>query len=208
MADISDLAAGERRDLASYLDTLTAQEWERPSLCRGWSVRDVAGHVTSYDMLSWPALLALFARSGFSLSRANRALLEESRRLGTGELTARLRAHAVPRGITTMFGCAVALTDGLIHHQDIRRALGHARHVPPERLAAALEFAPRARALPAPANLRGIRAVATDLGWSHGTGPEVRGPGEALLVALAGRPQALADLEGPGLGILEARLHR
>ena len=208
MADIRGLAADERRDLADYLDTLSAPEWERPSLCGGWSVRDVAGHITSYDVLSWPALLALLARSGFSLSRGNQALLEESRRLGTAELTARLRDHAAPRGLTALFGGAIALTDGLIHHQDIRRALGHPRQVPPERLAAALEFAPRARALPAPANLRGIRAVATDLDWSHGTGPEVRGPAEALLVALAGRPQALADLEGPGLGILEARLRR
>ncbi|MBO0801577.1 MAG: maleylpyruvate isomerase family mycothiol-dependent enzyme [Nocardiopsaceae bacterium] len=208
MADLSDLAAGERRDLADYLDTLTAEEWERPSLCRGWSVRDVAGHVSSYDVLSWPALMALFARSGFSLDRANQARLAESRRLRADELTARLRECAVPRGVTTLFGCAVALTDGLVHHQDIRRALGHPRQVPPERLAAALEFAPRARALPAPANLRGIRVIATDLDWSHGTGPEVRGPAEALLVALAGRPQALADLEGSGLGTLEARLRR
>jgi uncharacterized protein (TIGR03083 family) len=96
VADVSDLAADERRDLADYLDTLTAEEWERPSLCRGWSVRDVPGHVTSYDMLSWPALLALFARSGFSLSRGNQARLQESRRLPAEELTARLRAHAVP----------------------------------------------------------------------------------------------------------------
>lgn len=208
MADLSDLAAAERRDLADYLDTLTAEEWERPSLCRGWSVRDVAGHITSYETLSWPALLALFAHSGFSLNRANQARLEEARRQPPGELTARLRRHAVPRGVTAMFGGAVALTDGVVHHQDIRRALGHPRRVPPERLAAALNFAPRARALPAPANLRGIRAVATDLDWSYGTGPEVRGPGEALLVALAGRPEALADLEGPGLATLRARLRR
>jgi hypothetical protein len=60
------------------------------------------------------------------------------------ELLARVRTHAVPRGITTMFGSAIALTDGLIHHQDIRRALGHPRTVPQERLVAALNFAPRA----------------------------------------------------------------
>lgn len=208
MANVSDLAAAERRDLADYLDTLTPDEWERPSLCQGWSVRDVAGHITSYEMLSWPQLLALFARSGFSLNRANQARLEEARRQPAGELTARLRRHAVPRGVTAMFGGAVALTDGVVHQQDIRRALGHPRRVPPERLTAALNFAPLARALPAPANLRGIRAVATDLDWSHGTGPEVRGPGEALLVALAGRPEALADLEGPGLATLRARLQR
>ena len=208
MADVSDLAAGERRDLADYLDTLTAEEWERPSLCRGWSVRDVAAHVTSYDMLSWPALLALSARSGFSLSRGNQARLAECRGLSERELTARLRVHAVPRGIAALFGSAVGLTDGLIHHQDIRRALGHPRRVPSERLAAALAFAPRALVLPAPTNLRGIRVVATDLDWSHGAGPEVQGPAEALLLALAGRPQALADLDGPGLGTLEARLSR
>lgn len=206
VADLSGLATEERRDLADYLDTLTADEWEQPSLCPGWSVRDVVGHIASYDVLSWPALLALFARSGFSLNRCNQVGVDEARRLRTDELVARLRAHAVPRGITTAFGCAVALTDGLIHHQDIRRALGHPRTVPQERLVAALEFAPRARALPAPANLRGLRAVATDVNWAHGTGPEVRGLAEAVLVTLAGRPQGLADLEGPGLDTLAARL--
>jgi uncharacterized protein (TIGR03083 family) len=116
---------------------------------------------------------------------------------GFEQLVARVRTHAVPRAITTMFDSAIALTDGLIHHQDIRRALGHPRTVPQERLVAALNFAPRARALPAPATVRDLRLVATDVNWTHGTGPEVNGPGEALLVAIAGRKQALADLTGP-----------
>ena len=45
---------------------------------------------------------------------------------------------------------------------------------------------------------RGLRLVATDIDWSHGGGPEVRGPGEALLMAMAGRGDALKDLSGPG----------
>ncbi|TWP37060.1 maleylpyruvate isomerase family mycothiol-dependent enzyme [Leekyejoonella antrihumi] len=114
-------------------------------MCPRWSVRDVVGHIASYDVLSWPAGVALFARSGFSPDRCNRVGVEPSRQLRTEELVARLRAHAVPRGVTTMFGCAIALTDGLIHHQDIRRALGNPRAVPQERLVAALEFVPRAR---------------------------------------------------------------
>jgi uncharacterized protein (TIGR03083 family) len=199
VADLSDLATAERRDLADYLDTLTEDEWEQPSLCPGWAVRDVVGHLPSYDELGWPALLALFARSRFSLARCNQVGVEHSNRLSTEQLVSRLRTYAVPHGITTMFGSAIALTDGLIHHQDIRRALGHPRAVPEERLVAALKFVPRARALPAPANVRNLRLVATDVDWAHGTGPEVNGPGEALLVALAGRQQALADLSGPGL---------
>ena len=35
MADLSRLAAAERRDLADYLETLTEQQWEQPSLCSG-----------------------------------------------------------------------------------------------------------------------------------------------------------------------------
>jgi len=206
VADLSDLAAAERRDLADYLETLTEEQWEQPSLCPGWTVRDVVGHLPSYDELGWPAVLALFARSGFSLARCNQLGVEHSRRLSTDQLVARLRTHAVPRGITAMFGSAIALTDGMVHHQDIRRALGQPRTVPEGRLVAALKFLPRARVLPAPANIRNLRLFATDVDWSHGTGPEVNGPGEALLVALAGRRQALADLSGPGLATLAERV--
>lgn len=206
MASVRDLAIAERSDLADYLETLSPEEWLKPSLCPGWSVRDVVGHVVSYDVLNWPSFLATFARSGFSLGRSNEVGVRDSRQLRADELVARLRGHLSPRGITAAFGCRIALTDGLIHHQDIRRALEHPRTVPPERLAAALQFAPRARALPAPTNLRGLRAVATDLDWAYGSGPEVRGQAEALLIALAGRPQGLAHLEGPGLEILAARV--
>lgn len=206
MADLSGLAAEERRDLADYLDTLTASQWQQPSLCPGWTVRDVVGHIASYDVLGWSELAALFLRSGFSLARANAVGIARSRRLSTDALVSRLRTCAVPRGITSGFGCAIALTDGVIHHQDIRRALDQPRTVPAPRLAAALAFLPRARVLPSPGNLRGIRAVATDVDWSHGSGPEVRGPGEALLLALAGRPAALPELSGPGLAVLAARV--
>ncbi|HWB66118.1 MAG TPA: maleylpyruvate isomerase family mycothiol-dependent enzyme [Mycobacteriales bacterium] len=206
MANLRELATAERRDLADYLETLTEAEWEQPSLCSGWTVRDVVGHLPAYDELGWPAVLALFARSRFSLARCNQVGVERSRRLNTAQLVSRLRTHAVPRGITAAFGSAVALTDGLIHHQDIRRALNQPRAVPEERLIAALTFMPRARVLPAPANLRGLRLVATDVPWTHGSGPEVTGPGEALLVALAGRPQGLAELGGPGLPALAARV--
>ena len=45
------------------------------------------------------------------------------------------------------------------------------------------------------------RFVSTDMEWSWGTGDEVRGTGEALLLALNQR-DATADLEGPGLDLL------
>ena len=43
---------------------------------------------------------------------------------------------------------------------------------------------------------------------AHGRGPEVTGPGEALLMAMSGRPAALGDLDGAGLGTLAERLSK
>lgn len=37
--------AAERRALADLLDTLAPAEWEVPTLCRAWRVRDVVAHV-------------------------------------------------------------------------------------------------------------------------------------------------------------------
>ena len=54
--------------------------------------------------------------------------------------------------------------------------------------------------------IRGLALRATDVDWTHGSGPEVTGPGEALLMAMTGRPAALDDLEGPGKATLAQRL--
>src|SRR2546427_3483574 len=35
----------ERLRLAALLESLDAPDWERPSLCVGWRIRDVAAHV-------------------------------------------------------------------------------------------------------------------------------------------------------------------
>jgi len=35
----------QRRSLADLLDDLSDDEWRRPSLCTGWTVRDVAAHL-------------------------------------------------------------------------------------------------------------------------------------------------------------------
>lgn len=48
----------------------------------------------------------------------------------------------------------------------------------------------------------------TDLDWSHGSGPEVTGPAEALPMAVAGRSSAVDELSGPGQPVLAARLAR
>ena len=78
--------------------------------------------------------------------------------------------------------------------------------IPADRLSAALDFVRRSPTIRGVKRARGVTLVATDLTWSAGQGPEVRGPGEALLMAMAGRRDALRDLDGPGLQGLAARV--
>ena len=42
---IWDAVHRERSALADLLETLRPEEWDHPTLCPGWAVRDVAAHV-------------------------------------------------------------------------------------------------------------------------------------------------------------------
>jgi len=53
---------------------------------------------------------------------------------------------------------------------------------------------------------KGLRVAATDIAWSHGSGPDVTGTAEALLMAIGARPAALADRRGEGVTTMAARL--
>ena len=200
------LARAEREDLLDLLGTLTPEQWRAPSLCAGWSVHDVVAHVLSYEELGPRQLAARFARGSFRFGRVNAVGLREYADRSPAELTDLLRRHLTPTGLTAGLGGAIALTDGLIHHQDIRRPLGLPRAVPAERLRPALRTALFAPTLLGVVRVRDVRLVATDLDWTFGRGPEVRGTAEALLMAVAGRRGIAAELSGPGRERIARRL--
>lgn len=200
------LARAERADFAEFLATLSPQQWDVPSLCAGWRVRDVVAHVISYDELSGWGLLQRLARGGFLLNRVNAAGLEEYKTRSSEELLALFQAHVQPRGLTAAFGGMIALVDGMIHQQDVRRPLGMPREIPAERLLPALRGALTAPVLGGFWRVRGLRLVATDLDFATGRGPEVRGPAEALLMAIGGRRGVVGELDGPGQRTLADRI--
>lgn len=205
-SDLMDMACQERADLAEFLATLTPQDWDAPTLCTRWTVKDVVAHVISYEELGPLGLLKRFAKG--RIVRANEVGVDEFAALTPQQLLEFLRTHLQPRGLTAGFGGMIALVDGTIHHQDIRRALDRPRDVPPDRLARILPLVPGNPRLGAGRRIRGLRLRATDVEWTHGDGPEVTGPGEALLLAMTGRPAALADLAGPGVGTLADRVRK
>jgi uncharacterized protein (TIGR03083 family) len=201
-----EMARAEREDFAALLHGLSAAQWESPTLCERWRVRDVVAHAFGYDGLSRAALVRQFIRGGLNVNRINELGVMNLAKCTPDELRDMVRSHLEPRGLTAGFGGKIALTDNMIHQQDIRRPLGMPRHIPDERLLTALNFALYAPTIRGAWRARGLRLVADDLDWSHGRGPEARGHGEALLMAMAGRRAALDELTGPGQTKLAQRL--
>ena len=201
-----EMATAERTDLADFLATLTPEQWEAPSLCERWRVRDVVAHVMSFDGVSLLGMLRRAIRG--RIVHINQVGVDELASLSTEQLLDRLRAHLRPQGLATTFGGRLALLDVTIHHQDIRRPLGMPRQIPAERLRCVLGDSVRSPELPGWHLSRGVRLTPTDLDWSHGSGPEITGPAEAVLMAVAGRQSAVEELAGPGQPVLASRLAR
>jgi uncharacterized protein (TIGR03083 family) len=204
--DAMGLATAERADLADLLSTLTPDEWDARSLCAGWRIRDMVAHMFSYDELSIPRLVGRFVLGGLLPDRVNAAGVAAYADLSTDDLVMLVRDHLRPGGLTAGFGGRIALTDGLIHHQDIRRPLGLPRDIPAERLLCALPFACTAPTIGAAKRIRGLRLVADDLDWTTGSGAVVEGPAEALLMAIGGRRDVIGELSGPGRSTLAQRV--
>lgn len=205
MSGVMELARAERADLAELLAGLAPQQWQAPTLCDGWQVRDVVAHVLSYEELDAAGLARRLARGRFLLGRANAAGVTAYAGYDPQQLLDLLHRSMRPRGLTAAFGGRIALLDAMIHQQDIRRPLGITRDIPAERIRTALTFARIAPPIGAPWRIRGLRLVATDLDWAAGRGDEVRGPAEALLMAMAGRRGVTDELTGPGRATLARR---
>jgi uncharacterized protein (TIGR03083 family) len=154
--------------------------------------------------LTFIGLVKRFAKGW--IVHANEVGVKEFSPMSPDELLDFMRRHLRPHGLTAGFGGMIAFVDGTVHHQDIRRALGYPRTVPVNRLERILPLVPGNPRLGAGRRIRGLRLQATDVDWQHGNGPEVKGTGEALLMAMTGRREALKELVGPGLATLAERM--
>ncbi|MFW0789900.1 maleylpyruvate isomerase family mycothiol-dependent enzyme [Gordonia sp. CPCC 205333] len=205
MLSVRKLAQAERRSFAAFLRELSDEDWQEPSLCAGWTVQDVIAHSLSFDDLAWPELLGRFGRARLSLAEVNAAGLADYSSWEPDQLITRMERCADPRGLTTAFGCRVALLDAMVHQQDIRRPLGRPRMIPNERLVPALSFARFAPPIGAHHRVVGLRFTATDVSWRRGIGSHICGNAEAIMMAIAGRTCVLDELSGPGVSVLRRR---
>ncbi|MGC9961187.1 MAG: maleylpyruvate isomerase family mycothiol-dependent enzyme [Acidimicrobiales bacterium] len=196
----------ERAGLADTLSELSPEQWSVASLCAGWSVKLAAAHVLSGAEQTGPRFMGGMAATGF---RFNARMKRDANRLGalsTTEIVDRLRARTSttnhpPAPVMAMLGEVV------VHGEDIRRPLGLHRDVPAAAVVACLEmFKGASFPVAAKRRIERLQLVATDSDWKYGAGPEVRGPGLSLVLAMTGRQPGLEDLAGDGLATLRSRL--
>lgn len=185
--------AAERISLVELLESLSEAQWDHPSLCEGWRVREVVAHIVLSTNPSFGAILFNLIRARGNLDRTIRdTAIRLAARTPARELIAELRDGIGAQ--VTVIGTTPAdrLMDLLVHGQDIAIPLGIPREMP---LPAARSAIERIWTMGAPFHVRrhfaGKRLVATDIEWSGGDGPAViTGPISALLLLSTGREQA------------------
>src|SRR5437879_2316502 len=69
----------ERKALAADMDGLTDEQWATPSLCTGWTVRDVLAHMTATAEMTPGKFFTKLIGSGFRLNAlADKEIKEHS----------------------------------------------------------------------------------------------------------------------------------
>jgi uncharacterized protein (TIGR03083 family) len=200
-----DVIHAERKALAGDLGGLSAAQWDTPSLCGGWTVRDALAHMTATAKMTPPLFIGKMVTSGFSFEKIQAAGIAAERGGTPAETLARFAAEVDsskhPPGPNDSW-----LGEVLVHAEDIRRPLGIAHAYPiPAAVQVANFYQGSNLLIGAKSRIAGLRLRATDADWRHGDGPEVAGPIMALVMAMTGRGAALADLSGAGLETLRAR---
>jgi len=165
----------QRRRLVDLLEDLSDAEWQHPSLCAGWSVRQVAAHVALQNT-SWSALpraVVEVIRTG-GMNSAIHAVACTHAQQPTERIVEEIRERiGVWRALPTVSYRESAI-DYLVHLQDIAIPLGREVAMPGDVAAVAAERVWRSpRMFHARRRFTGYRLVATDVEWSAGCGQEV-----------------------------------
>ncbi|MFE2143420.1 maleylpyruvate isomerase family mycothiol-dependent enzyme [Streptomyces sp. NPDC059456] len=199
--------AAERRELADLLDALTADDWQAPSLCAGWTVREVVAHQSMGFRLSLPATLGELLKARGNLHRmTDRVARRDAAAHSTAELSAFLRDHAHHPWTPPVGGLPAALGHDVVHGLDVTTALGLDRRVPEDRLRILLaSIRPRGLKFFG-VDLTGVRLCAQDMDWSYGSGADaVHGAAQDLLLLAFGRRPPPGRLHGNAAGRFTGR---
>jgi uncharacterized protein (TIGR03083 family) len=198
------MLAAERSALVAFLPTLSDADWKRPTPCPDYSVRDQVAHIVAGAKTTPLTFGPSLAISGFSFDKLGARGIRQQGDASPAELIAALntRVHA-----KTVPGVAY-LGEVLVHGEDIRQGIGAAPgdHPVAHLVAVADYYKGTGGPVHGKRRVENLKLSATDVAWTTGSGPEVRGPLVLLIMAICGRGFAVEGLSGPGKDQFAARM--
>ena len=196
-ADLQRAVTSEFLALADLLESLPESEWETPSLCAGWRVREVVAHMTMPTRYTMEQFMAELRDCGDDFIRLSNRVAERDASLSTTTLVGNLRDEVLhqwtPRG-----GHAGALNHVVIHGLDFTVPLGTTRQPPEETVRIVLDHLTTGGAHEYfGSDLNDVALQATDIDWSYGSGTLVKGIAADLALYLCGRQLPAGRISGP-----------
>jgi uncharacterized protein (TIGR03083 family) len=204
--DLWALIHPERKALLDDVAGLDDEQWNTPSLCAGWTVRDTLAHLASAAKMTPGRYIIGWVSSGFRFNAMNEKGIVAQRGATPADTVAafksQLAATTHPPG-----PLQAMVAEAVLHGEDIRRPLGIKHAYAPDTLVVVGNFVTGGIGfLGGKRRSAGLKLTPSDAEWTHGDGLEVSGPFASILIALTGRRAGLADLSGDGVPTLTQRL--
>lgn len=191
--------------LAGLLEGTSERQWDTPSLCAGWRVREVVAHMTMAARYSEQEFMAGLQQCGFDFTRFSNEVAARDAGLPAAELVANLRSDVMGHWAPPGGGYHGALSHVVIHGLDVSVPLGAPRCCTDEAIRVVLDDLTQGDVhAHFGISIDGCVLEATDLDWSYGSGAALRGPAADLVLALTGRPVPGGRLDGESLAAMPA----
>jgi len=199
-AALQPVVAAEFLALADLLDSATDAQWDTPSLCAGWRVREVIAHMTMAARYPEDKFMAELRRCDFDFGRLSNEIASRDAALPAGELLAGLRSDVMQHWTPPGGGYHGALNHVVIHGLDVTVPLGVPRRAPDDTIRVVLDDLTAGGVHEHfGTGIDGRTLQATDLDWSYGSGPPLRGKAEDLALVLCGRTLPAGRIDGDPL---------
>src|SRR5262249_46144729 len=93
-AELWKLTHEQRDKVGDMLASLDEADWDKPSLCKGWTVRATVAHMAEPHLMPPPAFMMKFAGSGFRFHSFSARGISRHAGQSPAELLAQYRATA------------------------------------------------------------------------------------------------------------------
>ncbi len=196
-----------REAFADYLSAMSLEDWGRPSLCAGWTVKDVTAHMLVVPTIAKAKVFGSFLSSGFNLDKMNATFVAKlTAQMSPDQMVSATRASAASQSMPPGLKLPGVHNELVVHTADVSEALGVPFDLPVADYVASLEHLKDVQAVfGTKKRIDGLRLQANDAAWSTGSGPLVTGPAKQLVLAMAGRLSAVDKLTGDGVAALRSR---